>query len=529
MNAPRLRLSPFVSLGALAAALAAAVPARADDFMDTRLTFTFGDDDVLHKTGQAVPLSPDASIGDRPQYRLFFDNLNSRFAGRENISHLVLYKKMPGYIEHLDTEAALVLRVDLAALASNTNNLNQSIYDAGTYLRLKYKTHDVEGHDREGIDLTMFPLDTDRFRLGYLYDISWGGTNPYINQSIFPRLQGSAPGAKLQYTGDGFYLFAGLKTAQIIQPEQELAPGSNDVETARIAQTNYGFLAGGGVDITKNLRIDAGTGYFQQGKFDLPDVEGKPIFTYGASGRVVVHDGMPVPQSIDFILYRNDPNAPLALFTRETYEPGRVAWAVSGELTQLEQNLKDFERPGATRLQAARAGALQLNVKAGYFRTSATAIYRDLPYVVRNQPSFIPFQTLPSDAVVKPETFYAFATDYYIESLHLRPGIGAGLQFPATFTSNETNLFGTISRTAVVRQQGNIAILPVGKGAQPITQARFSLTWELSDIMSAAGWVQVVHDNNGTLLERSADGTLTQREFISPTFLGFGTSVQARF
>ncbi|MBW2459017.1 MAG: hypothetical protein JRI68_31245, partial [Deltaproteobacteria bacterium] len=33
------------------------------DFMDTRLTWTFGDDDLLHDTGVTVPLSPNANIG----------------------------------------------------------------------------------------------------------------------------------------------------------------------------------------------------------------------------------------------------------------------------------------------------------------------------------------------------------------------------------------------------------------------------------------------------------------------------------
>ena len=81
-------------------------PTRIGDFMDTRLTWVFGDDDVLKQTGQAFPLSPLISVGERKQYRMFFDSLNSRFAGRENLTHLALYKKMPGFIEDLDTEAS---------------------------------------------------------------------------------------------------------------------------------------------------------------------------------------------------------------------------------------------------------------------------------------------------------------------------------------------------------------------------------------------------------------------------------------
>src|ERR1700722_1393635 len=86
------------------------------NFMDTRLAWTFGTDDVLHPTGQLVPLSPAASIGDRPQYQMFFDNLNSRYNGRENLTHLVMYKTMPAFLPHLTTEAAAVWRFDLDAL-----------------------------------------------------------------------------------------------------------------------------------------------------------------------------------------------------------------------------------------------------------------------------------------------------------------------------------------------------------------------------------------------------------------------------
>ena len=56
-------------------------------------------DDVLAPTGQRVPVSQLPSIGDRPQYQLFFDALNSRFSGRENLTHLVMYKKLPSFID----------------------------------------------------------------------------------------------------------------------------------------------------------------------------------------------------------------------------------------------------------------------------------------------------------------------------------------------------------------------------------------------------------------------------------------------
>jgi hypothetical protein len=498
------------------------------NFMDTRLSWTFGDDDFLHPTGQLVPLSPTFSIGDRPQYRLFFDNLNSRFSGRENLTHLVMYKRMPGFIDKLTTEAALVLRFDMAALAANTGNLNQALYDSGSYIRLFYNT----GADaREGISAVFFPLDTDRFRLGYLYDISWGGTAASINQSIFPRLQGSAPGMKIQYDAQKFYVFGGFKTAIIVQPEQILNPGGqNDVELTRVGESNYGFLAGGGYDPTEMLRFDAGLGYFQQGKFDLDDVRGRAVYTYGGSVRAVVHKDMPVPQSVDFRLYRNDPNAPMILFAPEVYKPNELAWSISAEGSVLEQHLKDFDTSGGTASQAAYAGALQGVLKLGYARFSVTGIMRNLNFVVRNVPGFIPFETLPKTAQTDPELFGSIAADYYIPSIRVTPGIAGGIQLPSTFKSEFTDGGLPASRTIVVRQQGDESILPYDKDRSPIIQARVSARWDLSTILSSVIWMQIINDNNGTLVVRDPnEGTASLRVFQSPTRLGAGWSLQARF
>jgi hypothetical protein len=499
------------------------------NFMDTRLTWTFGDDDVLHPTGQLIPLSQNFNIGDRPQYRLFFDNLNSRYNGRENLTHLVMYKKMPGFIPHLTTEAAVAIRFDLAALASNTGNLNSAIYDAGSYIRLFYNTND--NHPKEGISATFFPLDTDRFRLGYLYNISWGGTAASINESIFPSIQGSSPGLKVQYDRKGFYAFAGFKTASIVQPTQILNPGGdNDVETTSVAQTNYGVLGGLGWDPLPFFRFDVGMGYFQQGKFDLDDVEGKSVYTWGGSARVVLHHDMPVPQSVDFLLYRNDPMAPMTIFAPEKYDAHEQAWSVSAEVTQLEQNLKNFDVAGQTTNQGAYAGALQAVLRQGYLRLSATGITRDLNYVVKNVPGFIPFETLPKDAKTQPEIFGSLAADYYIRALRLTPGIAGGVQLPSTFQSTFSVDGLPASRTIVVRAQGDESILPLDDQRRPIYQARVSLKWEISEMLKAFIWVQYVVDNNATLVVTDPnEGTASLRVFQSPNTLGMAASLQARF
>ncbi len=502
---------------------------RPGDFVDTRLTWTFGDDDFLHKTGELIPLSPTFSVGDRPQYKLFFDSLNSQFAGRENLAHLVLYKKLPSYIPHLTTEAAVVLRFDMAALATNSGSLNQALYDAGSYIRLFYNTR--EARPLEGISATFFPLDTDRFRIGYLYDISWGGTNANLNQSIFPGIQGSSPGMKLQYDTRRFYAFAGFKTATIVEPLQVLNPGGqNDVETVRVGQTNFGLLGGFGVDPLDNLRFDAGYGFFQQGKQELEDVLGESVYTMGTSARIVYHHNMPVPQSVDFRLYKNDPMAPMILFAPPKYDPHEVAWSVSLEGSYLSQHLKDFDVSGATENQGAYAAALQGVMKLGYTRLSITSIIRDLNFVNRNVPGFIPFETLPANTKTDPEMFGAVTLEHYIPSLHLTPGIGGGVQLPSTFKSEFTDAGLPASRTVVVRSQGNESILPYDKDRTPIFQGRINLRWTINDMLSAYIWVQYVRDNNGTLVvEDPTQGTASLRVFQSPDQLGTALSLQARY
>jgi hypothetical protein len=512
-----------------ARAVGAAPPGtRPSDFMDTRLTWTFGDDDFLHGTGELIPLSPTFSVGDRQQYRLFFDSLNSRYAGRENLTHLVMYKKMPGFIDGLTTEAAVVLRFDMAALAANTGNLNTALYDAGSYIRLFYN---IGAHANEGLSATFFPLDTDRFRLGYLYDISWGGTAASINQSIFPRIQGSAPGMKVQFDGDHWYGFAGFKTATIVQPQQVLNPGGqSDVETVRVGETNYGLLAGGGVDPLDYVRFEGGVGYFQQGRFDLDDVRGRGVYTYGGSARVVFHHDMPVPQSIDMLLYRNDPMAPMILFAPEKYDPARTAWSVAAEGALLEQHLKDFDLVGATTNQAAYAGALYGTMKSGYARLSVSGILRNLNYVERNVPGFIPFETLPANTSTDPEMFGAVAADYHFPGPHLTPGIGGGVQLPSTFRSQFREGGLASSRTIVVRSQGDESILPYNQDRQPIFQGRVSLRWDLSTILSAVAWLQYVRDPNATLVVRDpTEGTASLRVPQSADRLGAAVSLQARF
>ena len=498
-----------------------AAPPTSHDFIDTRITWTFGDDDLLAATGQRVPVSPLPRIGDRSQYQLFFDALNSRFAGRENLTHLAMYARAPGFIPRINTEAALVLRVDLSQLSSGSGNLNQAFYDAGTYLRISYALGEGR-QNRDNFAITFFPFDTDRFRLGYLWDLSWGGN------SVFPRRVGPAPGVKLSLDVGALSLWAGFKTSGIVVP-LEVVTSSADIEIGRVEETQYAGLAGLGLRAGDAFRFDLSGGWFAQGRFDFAGVRGQQVYIFGASARAVYSSGLRTTQSLDMMLYRNDPTAPFVAFAPETFNPGTVQYAVSVEATATAQNLADINFPGRTAIQPGFAGALQGRLKAGYFGASVTGLFRDVPFLLRDVPSFIPFQTLPSDAVVQPELFFATQFDYTLARLHMTPSLIVGVQLPATFSSTVREGSLLSSRTLVIRRAGNFSILPPGEDRVPIISTRASFRWDLSTIMAGIFWVQYVLDQNSTLLQVDASGTRQVRVFQSPNQFGFGMTVQARF
>lgn len=535
LRSPRVAAPALaLALGALAPALAFAqapaavtpsgassTPARRSDFLDTRLTWTFGDDDVLTGTGQRVPVSPLPRIGDRQQYQLFFDALNSRFAGRENLTHLALYARAPGFIPRVVTEAALVVRLDLGQLTSGSGNLNQAFYDAGTYLRLLYQTNPLRPND--GLSFTFFPFDTDRFRIGYLWDLSWGGND------IFPRRVGGAPGMRVGFDAGPLSAYAGFKTAAIVVPLQ-IVTSSADIEVVRVEETQYGFLGGMGYAFSDMARLDVSGGFFQQGRFDLAGVRGQPVYIFGGSARFVINNGLPPSQSIDMQLYRNHPDYPFVAFRPETYTPGTVNWSLSIEGVALDQHLADIAVPGRTTFQPAFAGAVQGRVKIGYLGLGLTGLYRDVPFLLRNVPSFIPFQSIPSDpgTNVSPEFFFAASADYRVAP-NVLPSLIVGLQLPATFSTSVTEGALQSQRTLVIRRAGNFSILPPGESATPIISARLATRWDVSPIMGFIGWTQLVYDANATLLQVDSSGTRQVRIFQQPLQLGFGITAQARF
>jgi hypothetical protein len=280
--------------------------------------------------------------------------------------------------------------------------------DDGSYLRIEYswKESDRKHHN---VSATFFPFDTERFRLGYLWDISWGGGNIFSTKRAGP-----APGAKVEAVIGPVNFYVGLKTAKV---SEVVKMGSGEAEQITVQETNYGGLAGVGWDVIPMLRLDFGAGYFQQGNYNINGLLGTKVFTYGFSGRVSVHDGYSIQTSIDYMLYRNDPNINVVEWWKEKYTPGKFSWSASVEGTYLIQRLADAMQYGTTKMVPGYAVAVMGKFKYGFLRAQVNGVTRNLQYILQNVPSLTPFVAMPTDASVNPEYFVAGMLDYYFQKV----------------------------------------------------------------------------------------------------------------
>ncbi len=503
----------------LVCALAGA--ASADSFMDTRINFTITDENVLVKPGETNPSVPGLRIGPPNSLGvLFFDNYDTRFSGFENLSHLVLYKK--SVRGHYDVEGGFALRFN------EFSDVNISVSDAGSYVRVAY-FGDLTRKDKSNFSLTAFPMSGDRFRLGYSYRISWGGSpvffklNPDIpvGTSAFVTNSTPAPGMRLQWTGEKLYAFAGFKTSTLLDPE------TNEVKAV------YGAMGGAGFDATPELRIEANGGFFDRGGSPKQEILGEPVQLFGGSAQITYHKGMPVGSSVDYALYRNDPESVARLFKKEQY-PNGTSWLVAAEGTFLGQTLQNPEEPAATVIQPAFAADLNFRMKKCFTRFKADFLVRDLAYILHNVPSFVPFQDFSKDSEQTVNFFASAGFDHHIESLGLTAGITGGIELPATYTASSaptgTAPTGGSVTKVVVRSEGNFSILPPDEDPLPAIAAKTNVRLDIAEGFATLLDVYYQYDPNQTRLTRKSNQSPFVRDFVAqPNQLGFNLTLQARF
>ncbi len=497
--------------------------AYAGDFMDVRLTFTATDENVLVKPGETTPSIPGPRIG-APLARwgtLFFDNLDTRYSGFENLSNLVFYRRAKDEEKGREVEGAFVLRF------YSFSDVSTSLSDGGSYIKFtKYLTPGTHTN----FSLTAFPLSSDRMRLGYTYKISYAGSPIFFklnpdnpNTGQVAQNNSPVPGAKMQLAGDGWYSYVGIKGSVLLNKSIN--------EQASVG----GALLGAGYDVSDMLRLETNGGYFYRGANPKQAVLGQPLHFNGVSALLTMHDGITPKTSSDYALYQNDPTSLQQLFVPEKY-PGGLSWLSSLEGTYLRQTLEDPDAPQSTVAQSALAGDLKVRVKYDYWRLRGDVMYRDLAFVLNNVPSFVPFMTFGKSAQVTPDYLLALGVDRYFPNNRITVGVTGGVERPATFRGTlPPELAGNnpadtlpLSSTVVVQQEGLFNILPPKQDTLLVYAGKVQAKVDFADYFSLVGECLVGYNPNEAHLQRDDPEAPYTRVFANPWQLGFNLSLGAK-
>jgi hypothetical protein len=479
-------------------------------FMDTRLAFTLTHENILAKPGETIPSAPGWRFGVPNSLGvLFFDNYDTRFSGFETLNHAVAYRSFNK--GHLQAEGAFVLRIQ------ELSETNIALADAGTYIVVS-NWKDPTHKDPTRISLTAFPVSSDRFRLGYSYRLSWGGSPEYR------RSRSSTPGVKLQYDTKGFYAFVGAKSGTLVDP--------NDGEL----KGHIAALAGVGIDPAPNVRVEVNGGFFDRGYNELQDVQTEKVQLFGASAQVSINDGMPVRSSVDYRLYKYNGERVSPLFNPEKY-PGGLSWLATAEFTMLGQTLKDPGKIGDTVIQKGFAGDVNIRVKLDRIRLRADLSFRDLAFILHSQPSLPPYSDFPSEYKTSPNLFAAVGADRNWDDW-LTLGLIVGVEKPATLTSEKGipgDITATAKSTAVIRNNNIdtlITILPEGEEAVPQFAVKGTAKIDFGKIFTTVAEVFYSYDGNQSRYEREGEDPETSNfKYVFGEFnqLGINVTLQCRF
>lgn len=510
--------------------------ATAGDFVDTRLSFVFSDDNLLSDPGESLINSPEIDFGAREGVFYPFENLNSQDNGDETLTHLVLYKEMPGFIDNLTTDAAFVAR--LGVLTEPENGFSAGdirLKDAGSYIRARYSFTDVKVDEKTGhtldsdrqLEFTFFPTNADRFRAGYTYDLSWGGNKIFAHQ----KSQFATPGFRLRFDWDGFYFLAGAKsTRQLILTED------NDDVANRELGAFWGGIFGLGY-IANMWGIEVNGAVFDAGTNPKQGVQGKQVLAGGVSARLsAFSDGFQPESSIDYRLYRNNDDAfeQSNYFLRKPKNYENFTWRASIEGNWLTETLADFDKLGSTERIDAFAGAIRADFYVGKLAINVDLVYRDLYFILFNVPGLDPYYSLPNGSDSSPEILFAVKGEYWFESTNLLPSIQFGIQKPASYrgriseTLNPTDLVGGM-QTVAIMDESTIIAFPTGNEPKEVYSLKLALRWDLSDMMSLIGEIKYNYDRNQLGRHKDTVDFTAEYYMRDPHVFGLGIFAQARF
>ena len=480
------------------------------DFVKTTLTFYVGDDNLLAGNEDGSP-----NLGMANEYpELFFEGLNSEKQAVVSETHMVLYGQMPGYLPFVDTEGAFVAEFELSR-DPDDNQLIGRFKDDGSYIGVTfYFNRDKTG---PSVNLTAWPYSADRFRLGYTYDLTWGGN------TIWARNRGPVPGAKVTLDLERFYFFIGAKALVRLRAD------NNETE-------NYwGVLAGLGpnFEFGPNLKFnyDAGGGYFTRGTFQQDPFRSVPLQAFGISQRaqLTLRTRMGLSPDLKPLTNRSDEfwvNSAIA----PNYE-GVWGFGVGAEFTTLWQTLIDADAPSERVFDnAITFGGFGQVRFAKSMRVGVDVVYRDVSFLVFNVPGLSPYLSFAEETTQKPQVYGALWWDWYIEKAHLTPSVVFGLMQPASFRS-APNEEGS-RQLEIIREANDYELMPENEtDAFTILAGKVSLKWHLSSILAITGEVSYTHDFNQSKVVTNDETGVGERviDDARARQLGLNLIVQASF
>lgn len=520
----------------LAASVLFSATASAGEFVDTRLSFVFSDDNLLSDPGESLINSPQMDFGARDGIFYPFENLNSKDNGDETMSHIVIYKELPGFIDNLTTDAALVARMSVLTEPETGFSAGDiRLSDGGSFLRARYAFEEAVIDPKTGLtqdarrqlDFTFFPINSDRFRAGYTYDLSWGGNKIYTDRkSAF-----ATPGLRFRLDWDGFYALVGAKSTR----QAILTKNKDDVANYELGAF-WGGIAGLGY-VGDMFAVEANGGIFDAGRNPKQGVQGEKVTSGGVSARIsAFSSGFKPESSIDYRLYRTNDDAfdQSNYFLRKPKNYETFTWRASIEGNWLTQTLADYDKVGSTTRINAFAGALRADFYIGKLAINFDFVYRDLYFVLFNVPGLDPYYALPDASSSTPELLGAIKGEYWIESINLLPSLQFGIHKPASYRgrisegTNPSALNSGIQTVAVI-DSSTIVAFPNGNEPKEIYSLRAALRWDMSEMMSLIGEFTYAYDRNQLGRKRNTV-TYTSEYFMrDPHVIGLAFFAQARF
>lgn len=496
----------MIPLLALLAPAALVPQAHAGDFMDVWVTSAFEDENAF-----AGPTQDDAA----PNFVVrgnstFFENYDTRFTDDISQSYLVLYRKDDGFDPHIFTEAAMVLRF-APYIDSDSSKPGVNLADDGSYVRVGYTFGERKDHN---LSLTGYAVDANRFRLGYSYDLTWGG------RSIFVFDPTAAPGARLQYQNGSFYAFGGLKTAigQFNTDDSEYTP----------SQAYYGSLFGIGGELGDHVRLEGGFGSFQQGQLDSVTDAASPLYhtminAIGACAQISARSTADLDYQVsnELKLYRNSPD-----FVKDTYISHRqldgTGVLVQAEANMLAHNLLDPDKVGSSKVEDAFAGDLQATLVSGSTDLGVDLVYKDLAFIVFNVPGITSQVAIPETMDTSPQMYARAKVSHYFPKAHVTPSLGVGYMKPASYNTG--------SAWYVQYDAATVRHVPDGQTPADILSSVAGLQWDVSKSVVGVGEVLYTLDNNESV-SVSTDGanTYASAEPLVRNRVGFNLMLRARF